>query len=80
MNRCGDDCHPICDFCIYQRSDESTLREAEKRGDIPKGNRYTGNGYCMRRDAQIDLTSYCDDFYCFRAFERDRLQVVLKED
>lgn len=53
MILCGGSCHQICDFCIYFKM--------YIEDDLP-----TGEGYCRKHNKEVELTSYCDDYHCFR--------------
>ena len=80
MKKCGDDCRPLCDFCVFGRSDEEVLRHAEERGEIPKGDRFTGEGYCLKQGKVVDLLDSCEDFYCRGALEAEALERVLRDE
>ena len=52
MNLCNEGCEPMCDFCIHSR--EATVEETEELL------------WCEKHNKGIDVTEFCDDFYCSR--------------
>jgi hypothetical protein len=48
MNRCSDECYPICDFCTHYKPDEP----------------FGGDGVCLKDGQRRSCDEWCDDFHC----------------
>jgi hypothetical protein len=65
MVKCGDQCTPCCDFCVF--AVHETWEDKELGGTV-----YGGPIHCEKHpDKKHDLIcencGYCEDFYCFKA-------------
>lgn len=58
MKKCGDDCHEICDFCVFYRDDDRS------KGELL----CAGEGDCILYGKHVDIGDgkNCDGFWCFR--------------
>ena len=63
MKLCGNDCHPICDFCLNYKDDGRGLWGSEGFYDKT----FEGEGVCIKKNIKVDACDICeDDFECFR--------------
>lgn len=73
MRKCSSDCSPCCDFCIHAYHE--WFENEAKNGDW-----YWERGgpigciihYDERHQLIAESCGWCEDFYCFRQYERDK--------